>query len=92
MFQPISHFNASTLSNSAGKSGRECFERNEGAYSSHGCVASDKVHGVHVGSLETFFRNDGFDFSLGGELGSLWIKWVVWAYPVAILGGEFELP
>ena len=45
---------------------------------------------MHVGSFETFFGNDSFDFSLGRELGSLGIEWVVWAHPVSILAG-FDL-
>jgi hypothetical protein len=47
---------------------------------------------MEVGSFETFFGNDGFDFSLGGERGGLGIEWVVRAHPVSILGGFDVVP
>ena len=69
---------------------RQCLVCNVDTPSSHDGVTSDKVHGMEVGSFETFFGNDSFDFSLGGELGSLGIEWVVRAHPVSVLAG-FDL-
>jgi hypothetical protein len=48
----------------------------------HGGVAYDEPEGVEVGSFETFWGDDGFDFAFGGEFGCIFGEGVVGGYPV----------